>query len=594
MAHNYAAYSTGGRSQQMGILDLEKGVIRKLAYKSGAPVSSLYEVIEAGPDAFETLGDSLELSAVKLLAPISDRDVLAVGKNYVDHAKEFSQSGYDSSDKAEQPSHPVIFTKRATSIIAHGDDIYPHVGFTESVDYEGEIGVIVGKAGFQVSEADADDYVWGYTIVNDMTARERQRDHKQFYIGKSPDTFCPMGPVAVPKEDLTFPLSIQTFVNGEKRQDADSSMLIFSVASLIATISRGATIRPGDVVATGTPAGVGFGFRPMKFLHPGDEISVRVSGLGTLTNKIAAADSRNATADALCAAAAATQSSLSGSSSSSSIPWRNTRALDAANPGLVDVSGKRLFHRSLGADGAPDVAFIHGLGGMSEYFAPALAGLHTSRKLHLMDIEGHGLSPTSVNSVTSIESYADDAANLLRVKGVTRVAVVAHSMGCLVAVQLALKHPDLVERLVLMGPPPSPLPDAAVQSTLARAAAVREGGMLSVADALAVAALSDKTKTTNGLAVAALRLSVMGQSPEGYAKACRALALAPALDFPGISCPALLLTGSEDKVSPPSVCEKYAEAMAKSRLQVLENVGHWHLFEDASQVSLLVDKFLTE
>lgn len=422
------------------------------------------------------------------------------------------------------------------------------------------------------------DHVWGYTIINDMTARERQRDHKQFYIGKSPDTFCPMGPIAVPKEHLTFPLSIQTYVNGEKRQDADSSMLIFSVPTLIQTISQGATIRPGDVIATGTPAGVGFGFRPMIFLNPGDEISVRVSGLGALTNKIAAVDSKNPTPDAYKA--------------QSCIPWRNTRALDAAKPGLTDINGKRLFYRSVGADGAPDVAFLHGLGGTSDYFAPMVNSLQVKHKLHMMDMEGHGLSPTSVNSVTSIESYADDAAALLRQKGVTKAVVVAHSMGCLIAAQFALKNPDLVEKLVLMGPPPSPLPDAAVQGTLARAAAVREGGMLSVADALTVAALSESTKANNGLAVAALRLSVVNQSPEGYAKACRALATAPALSFSAISCPVLLLTGREDKVSPPGVCEGYAKVMAKSELQVLDNVGHWHLFEDASAVVQSVGKFV--
>lgn len=108
------------------------------------------------------------------------------------HATEFNKSGYDSSDKVDQPTHPVIFTKRFTSIIADGDEIYPHPNFTSTLDYEGEFGVIIGKPGFQISEANALDHVWGYTIINDVTARERQRDHKQFYIGKSPDTFCPM------------------------------------------------------------------------------------------------------------------------------------------------------------------------------------------------------------------------------------------------------------------------------------------------------------------------------------------------------------------------------------------------------------------
>lgn len=110
----------------------------------------------------------------------------------LEHAKEFNSSGFDSSDKVDQPSHPVIFTKRFTSIIAHGEEILPHGGFTQTADYEGEIGVIIGRAGTRIEEEDAMGYVWGYTIVNDVTARERQRDHKQFYIGKSPDTFCPM------------------------------------------------------------------------------------------------------------------------------------------------------------------------------------------------------------------------------------------------------------------------------------------------------------------------------------------------------------------------------------------------------------------
>lgn len=115
------------------------------------------------------------------------------------------------------------------------------------------------------------DYVWGFTIINDVTAREKQRDHKQFYIGKSPDTFCPMGPIAVPASDLPNTLRIQTFVNGEKRQEATTDDLIFSVAKLVKTISESSTIRPGDIIATGTPAGVGFGQNPPKFLKPGDK-----------------------------------------------------------------------------------------------------------------------------------------------------------------------------------------------------------------------------------------------------------------------------------------------------------------------------------
>ncbi|KAJ3482594.1 hypothetical protein NLG97_g7527 [Lecanicillium saksenae] len=244
-AGNYVAFVTAGGRPRIGTLDFNTSVITAVAYNSGAPVSSLYEVIELGDAAFTSTAETFPLDKVKLLPPLSGRDVLAVGKNYVEHAEEFHSSGFDSSDKNAQPTHPVIFTKRATSIIAHNDEIFPHPDFSTSVDYEGEIGVIVGKPGFRVAEADAMDHVWGYTIVNDMTARERQRDHKQFYIGKSADTFCPMGPVAVPKERLPETLALRTYVNGEKRQEADTSQLIFSVPFLINTLSEGSTLRAG-------------------------------------------------------------------------------------------------------------------------------------------------------------------------------------------------------------------------------------------------------------------------------------------------------------------------------------------------------------
>jgi len=198
---NYAAYRDPkalGQSR-IGHLDLEKSVIQPLSFVSGTPLANLYQVIEIGESQIKPFGEVIPLSSVELLAPISGRDVLAVGKNYSEHAKEFNSSGYDSSDKVDQPTHPVIFTKRATSIISSGELIFPHPRFTESCDYEGEIGVIIGKSGFRIKEADAMDYVWGYTIINDMTARERQRDHKQFYIGKSPDTFCPIVSVTLGK-----------------------------------------------------------------------------------------------------------------------------------------------------------------------------------------------------------------------------------------------------------------------------------------------------------------------------------------------------------------------------------------------------------
>ncbi|KAJ4151005.1 hypothetical protein LMH87_011726 [Akanthomyces muscarius] len=546
---------------------------------SGTPLSSLYEVIDMGQDGIAKTGEVLPLSSVKLLAPVSGRDVLAVGKNYAEHAKEFNASGYDASDKADIPTHPVIFTKRATSIIAHGDDIFPHPGFTESVDYEGEIGVIIGRAGFRISEADAMNHVWGYTIINDMTARERQRDHKQFYIGKSPDTFCPMGPVAVAKEDLPSVLEIETTVNGEKRQTANTDQLIFSIPYLIQTMSAGQTLRPGDVLATGTPAGVGFGFRPMKFLHQGDEISVSVTGLGTLTNRIASPNSVNSTLESV--------------SSESHIPQSNVRAPPSI---LTSIGAKHLFYQKLEAkrDSGENIAFIHGLGSSSSYFAALTAPLQEHANLHLMDLEGHGLSPTSASSTLSIASFAKDVANVLDAAGAEEVTVVAHSLGCLVAVKLALDRPNLVKKLVLMGPPPSPLPEAGVTGTIARVKAVRDKGMFDVSNTILQTALSDETKLSNPTAVAAVRISLLGQDAEGYAKACGALASAPGMDFAQIKAPTFIITGSEDTVSPPALCDGYSSQISRSKVKTLDKVGHWHLFEASERVVSLVANFVKE
>jgi 2-keto-4-pentenoate hydratase/2-oxohepta-3-ene-1,7-dioic acid hydratase in catechol pathway len=199
---NYVAYKDPRTTRsRIGHYDSTSQTIQPLSFISGTQIDNLYQVIEVGEVNIISSGEPIAVSSVKILPPLADRDVLCVGKNYAEHAKEFNSSGFDSSDKVDQPSHPVIFTKRFTSIIADGDEIYLHPKFTQTADYEGEIGVIIGKPGFRISEEDAMSHVWGYTIINDMTARERQRDHKQFYIGKSADTFCPM--VRLWKSDTT-------------------------------------------------------------------------------------------------------------------------------------------------------------------------------------------------------------------------------------------------------------------------------------------------------------------------------------------------------------------------------------------------------
>ncbi|KAI0441691.1 hypothetical protein F4803DRAFT_522240 [Xylaria telfairii] len=556
---------------QIGHFDITANTIQPLSFLSGTPVKNLYQVIEAGsPEKLVATGPSIPAHSVKVLPTISGRDVLAVGKNYMEHAKEFNSSGYDSSDKVDRPSHPVIFTKRATSIIAHGEDILLHDDFTSTTDYEGEIGVILGKPGFRIKEEDAWDYIWGYTIINDVTARERQRDHKQFFIGKSADTYCPLGPIAVPKEDLPKSLRIQTHVNGELRQDSTTDDLIFPISELLTVMSAGQTLQPGDVLATGTPAGVGIGKQPPVFLQPGDEVSISVTGLGTLTNKIAQPGT----------------SILSRVHSASAFELTNAARTAGTEAGLTVINGKPISYERIGSASEDNIVFVHGLGGSKEYWTPLISSLSLadSAMLHLYDFEGHGLSPTHPLSQLTIESLATDLAGVFQTADISTSApatLIAHAMGCLVAMKFALENPGLVKKLVLISPPASPVSEADRDFFLARAALARMKGIAALADRSVSREVSDFTKRKNPLAVAATRLSLLGQDPEAYAKACHALAGATTrLEVEKLNVDTLIITGREDEASTPALCEEYRSIIENSRLVVLENAGHWLAFED--------------
>jgi 2-keto-4-pentenoate hydratase/2-oxohepta-3-ene-1,7-dioic acid hydratase in catechol pathway len=230
----------------------------------------------------------IRLEEVRLLAPIRPRNnVMCVGKNYYEHAREFAGSGFDGSAKQVVPDEPVIFTKALSSLANPGDDVRVSDDPTGSSDYEGELGVVIGPGAHRISEADAFDHVYGYTIVNDLTIRQLQKRHVQFFIGKSAATYCPMGPVLVTADEVTDvgALRLQTRVNGELRQDTLIEDLIFGIPRLISAISQAVLLEAGDVIATGTPAGVGIGFTPPRFLAPGDLVEVTIDGLGTLMNR---------------------------------------------------------------------------------------------------------------------------------------------------------------------------------------------------------------------------------------------------------------------------------------------------------------------
>ncbi|QKX53692.1 uncharacterized protein TRUGW13939_00772 [Talaromyces rugulosus] len=577
---NYIAYLDESQSPRIGHLDFDSSMITPLVMLSGAPVTSLYQVIEL-QNNLVAYGEKISLSNVTVQAPINDRDILAVGKNYVDHAVEFNRSGYDSSDKSDQPTHPVIFTKRSTSIIACGDEIYPHPNFTGTLDYEGEIGVIVGKLGFQVAEKDAMDYVWGFTIINDVTARERQRDHKQFYIGKSPDTFCPMGPVAVPAAQLPKTLRIQTFVNGEKRQEASTNDLIFSIAKLIKTVSEANTIRPGDIIATGTPAGVGFGQSPPKFLKPGDRVEISVTGLGNLQNTIGSSTSENAVVKR-----------VSLESHLADLNLENT----AGGAGLLKLGMKQVNVRRIG-HGTKTAVFVHGLGASSEYFTPIIrSGDFEDRYTsYIYDLEGHGLTPTNIASTVTIDSLAQDLENVVEYTGASRITIFAHSLGCLIALAFCTRKLSKIDGLVLMGPPPCPLPEASKYAMEKRAAAVREKGMAEsgTADAVGDAGTSSTTKMYQPVAYAAVRASLLATSPEGYAKACTALAsITSPMEAERLAIPILLMTGDEDKTSPVEVVTALHEKFPNSRMEVLHRTGHWHVYENVDAVNRYIRSFV--
>lgn len=236
-----------------------------------------------------TQGFRRKLDDVRLLAPLVLRkDVIAVGRNYRDHAREFSDSGFDASEKQMIPDYPVIFSKATSSVVGPNDPIVLANDPTNTTDYEGEMAVVIGRPARNVSRDHALDHVFGWTIVNDVTARDLQKKHVQWFVGKSPDTFCPMGPWITTIDELPDIKGswMRTTVNGELRQEAPIEALIFDVESLIVTLSEVMTLEPGDVIATGTGKGVGIGFDPPKYLATGDVVEVSIDGIGTLRNPV--------------------------------------------------------------------------------------------------------------------------------------------------------------------------------------------------------------------------------------------------------------------------------------------------------------------
>ena len=257
------------------------------------PYATMNDLLTDDPAHRETIlarqaGETLALAEVRVLAPIPAprQDVICLGINYFDHAKE-SERVTGKGAKAPD-TFPIYFSKRVHEAVAPGGDIDSHSDIVADLDYEAELAVVIGRRAYNVSEAEALEYVFGYTILNDVSARTIQNQHKQWYRGKSLDGFTPMGPwIVTPEEfDVREPHCIRSRVNGELRQDSTTDRMIFHVAYVIAELSRGMTLLPGTIISMGTPAGVGMGFDPPKWLHPGDEVACSIEGIGTLTNTV--------------------------------------------------------------------------------------------------------------------------------------------------------------------------------------------------------------------------------------------------------------------------------------------------------------------
>lgn len=266
-----------------------------LSYPDGQLVDSLSALIASGiPLASLQKGETgIPLDAVQLLAPIPvpARNIFCVGKNYARHAREFTRSGFDTDQTADVPVSPIVFSKTPQTVIAHGESVWDAQGVSDALDYEAELAVIIGQGGRGIPYDKAWQHVWGYTIINDVTARDWQKRHQQWHMGKSFDTFAPMGPVAVTADEIDGTnLDLTCWINGELRQQANTRDLIFDIPSLIATLSAGITLIPGDIIATGTPEGVGIGFTPPRFLKRGDIMTIEITGIGRLENRVGQAD----------------------------------------------------------------------------------------------------------------------------------------------------------------------------------------------------------------------------------------------------------------------------------------------------------------
>ncbi len=272
-----------------GVADvaLRQGSLQAVIDGGDAALAALVPVVSRA-NAGEAGLASLAVANPTLLAPLPmpRKNVFCVGRNYAEHIAEGARAQNTTVAVTEVP---VFFTKPCTAVIGPGATvpIFPHV--STQIDYEVELAIIIGTAGRDIPKDRAHDHIWGYTVLNDVTARDVQRRHGgQYFKGKGLDGSCPLGPVIVTKDEVANPqaLALRTLVNGEVRQSSTTAQMIFDIPALIASLSEGLTLEPGDILATGTPSGVGYAMTPPNFLKDGDEVSCEIDGIGRLTNPV--------------------------------------------------------------------------------------------------------------------------------------------------------------------------------------------------------------------------------------------------------------------------------------------------------------------
>lgn len=274
--------------------------VARLGESVGKPfAATMLDFIDQGPDALRALQSALSDTAenrpvgvshfesnVKLLSPIPRprKNIFGIGLNYIEHVAESAKSLDTSKDL---PKEPVVFSKPPTSVIGNGDAIEHNANMTQQLDWEVELGVIIGKRATKISKDAAMEHVFGYTVINDISARDNRRAG-QWIFSKGQDTYAPMGPVIVTADEVKDPHNLDLWLkkNGEEKQRSNTKFLLFDIPTLIADISSGITLEPGDIIATGTPAGVGAGREPQEWMWPGDVIECGVDGIGTLRNPV--------------------------------------------------------------------------------------------------------------------------------------------------------------------------------------------------------------------------------------------------------------------------------------------------------------------